>query len=186
MEDLETEPKRRIALRKKADHAKLFRSSSMICVLENPNQLLNIGSVMRNIDALGICKLYLVTDKKMDVKTNKSLHQSSVSASKWIYTRCFPTTQACLEHLKKNNFVSVATSPHQKGRTNVKLTEHDFTQYKKIAIWFGNESCGISDQVLDASKACVQMQMSGIVESLNLSVSTGIVLHHIWHQRYKI
>ena len=44
-----------------------------------------------------------------------------------------------MDHLEKNGFISLVTSPHVKGLRNVVLHDHDYTPYKKLAIWFGNE-----------------------------------------------
>ena len=87
-----------------------------------------------------------------------------------------------MDHLEKNKYVSVVTSPHIKGRTNVVLQHGDFTQ-KRLAVWFGNEARGISPQAVDRSAACINIEMYGIIESFNLAVSTGIVLYEITKQR---
>ena len=52
-------------LRLKANRAKKFRCKNLIAVLENPKNLENIGSVVRNIDALGVQKLYVVDGYKL-------------------------------------------------------------------------------------------------------------------------
>jgi tRNA (guanosine-2'-O-)-methyltransferase len=53
----------------------------------------------------------------------------------------------------------------------------------KLAIWFGNESRGINDRAVENSKACINIPMYGIIESLNLGTSTGIILYAITKQR---
>jgi tRNA (guanosine-2'-O-)-methyltransferase len=80
-------------------------------------------------------------------------------------------------------FVSVVTSPHMKGRKNVILHEADYTKFKKLAVWFGNEGRGISRLALERSELCVNIPMFGIIESLNLGTSSGIVLYEISKQR---
>ena len=95
----------------------------------------------------------------------------------------FDDTASCLAHLEKNGFVSVVTSPHTKGRKNVVLHEADYTKYTKLAVWFGNEGTGISDVALERSEMCVNIPMAGIIESLNLGTSSGIVLYEIAKQR---
>jgi tRNA (guanosine-2'-O-)-methyltransferase len=105
-----------------------------------------------------------------------------VSAVKWTFVKKFNTTEECLAHLEKNKFVSIATSPHVKGKTNIILQDGDFTQ-KRLAVWFGNESRGISDLAVERSAACISVEMYGIIESLNLATSTGIVLYEITKQR---
>jgi tRNA (guanosine-2'-O-)-methyltransferase len=63
------------------------------------------------------------------------------------------------------------------------LHEHDYTGYKKLAIWFGNEGTGISESALERSELCINIPMYGIIESLNLGTSSGIVLYEITKQR---
>lgn len=64
------------------------------------------------------------------------------------------------------------------------LYEESFTQ-PKLAVWFGNESKGISEDATEAADMCIQIPMGGIVESLNLGTSTGIILSYIGYQRLR-
>jgi tRNA (guanosine-2'-O-)-methyltransferase len=79
--------------------------------------------------------------------------------------------------------VSIVTSPHIKGRKNVVLHEGDYTAYTKLAVWFGNESKGISALAVERSEMCVGIPMFGMIESLNLGTSSGIVLYEVTKQR---
>jgi len=176
------------SLRKRADEIKDARCKNLIAVLEEPNDPKNIGTVIRNINALGVEKLYIVDSRNIvpksweEIRERKSLMKSSVSAVKWTFIKQFKSTEECFEHLEKKRFLSIATSPHIKGKTNIILQEGDFTQ-KRLAVWFGNESRGVSDLVIERSEACINIKMYGIVESLNLATSTGIVLYEITKQR---
>jgi tRNA (guanosine-2'-O-)-methyltransferase len=177
-------------LRIRADNAKKYRCKNLIVVLENPKTIENVGSTIRNVDALGAQKLYVIDGFKLlpdnwQVMRNKTnLNKISVSAIKWAYVRRFPNTESCIQYLKNKGFVSVVTSPHQKGKTNVLLENGSFI-HKKLAVWFGNESQGISDEAVSASEFCVNITMSGIIESLNLGTCTGIVLYEVTKQRRK-
>jgi tRNA (guanosine-2'-O-)-methyltransferase len=176
------------SLRKRADKIKDFRCKNLIVVLEDPKDPTNVGTVIRNINALGVEKLYLVDSGNLlpnnwdEFKEKKSILASSVSSVKWTFVKKFSSTEQCLQHLEKNHFTSVVTSPHIKGRTNVILHEGNYTQ-KKLAVWFGKESIGISDLAVERSAACLNIEMFGIVESLNLATSTGIVMYEIARQR---
>ena len=88
-----------------------------------------------------------------------------------------------VKHLKKKNFESVVTSPHVKGKSNAVLHEADYTTFTKLAVWFGNESRGISDLAVEHANMCISIPMFGMIESLNLGTSTGIVLYEITKQR---
>ncbi len=175
-------------VRARANYAKTGRCKNLIAVLENPSNPENIATVIRNINALGVEKLYVVDETGVipatweRMRENKTLMKKSVSAVKWTFVKTFKTTAECFDHLEKNKFTSVVTSPHIKGKTNVVLQHGDFTQ-KRLAVWFGNEARGISDYAVSRSAACVSIEMYGIIESLNLATSTGIVLYEITKQR---
>jgi tRNA (guanosine-2'-O-)-methyltransferase len=176
------------SLRIKADKAKQFRCKDLIVVLENPKNLENVGSVIRNIDALGAEKLYVVDGNNLlpddwnQMRNRTSLNKISASAIKWTFVKKFNTAEDCLKHLQNKKFDSIVTSPHVKGKTNWELSEGKYTN-KRLAVWFGNESQGVSEKAIENSLACVSIPMNGIIESLNLGTSTGIVLYVITNQR---
>ncbi len=180
--------KEKSSLRKRADSIKEFRCKNLVAVLEDPKDPNNVGTVIRNINALGVEKLYIVDSANLfpndwdEFKQRKSIVASSVSSVKWTFVKKFKSTEECLQHLEKNHFVSMVTSPHIKGKTNTILHEGNYTQ-KKLAIWFGKESIGISDLAVERSVGCINIEMFGLVESLNLATSTGIVLYEVARQR---
>lgn len=175
-------------IRQRADEIKAYQCKNLIAVLENPMDIKNIGAVIRNANALGVEKIYVVdsrhslSDDWEELRGRKSLSRISVSASKWTFVKRFNSTEECFAHLQKNRFVSVITSPHIKGKLNHILHEADYTQ-PKLAVWFGNESRGVSDTVVDNSEFCISIPMFGMIESLNLATTTGIVLYEITKQR---
>lgn len=175
-------------IRQRADEIKPYRCKNLIAVLENPMDIKNIGAVIRNVNALGVEKIYIVDSRKSlpddweEMKERKSLAKISVSAIKWSFVKRFDSTEDCLAHLNKNRFTSIVTSPHVKGKDNFILHEADYTQ-PKLAVWFGNESRGVSDLVVEQSTACISIPMFGMIESLNLGTTTGIVLYEITKQR---
>ncbi len=177
------------SVRQRADAIKSFRCKNLIAVMENPTDIRNIGSVIRNANALGVEKVYIVDPRKtvpddwQEARGRKSLSKTSASAVKWTFVRRFDSTESCLEHLRKKGFKSVVTSPHVKGKSNVFLHEGDFTDYAKLAVWFGNEGHGISTLAVEHCDMCVAIPMFGMIESLNLGTSSGIVLYEVAKQR---
>lgn len=186
---MEENKKSKTSLRAKADKIKEFRCKNLIAVIEFPSDLRNIGTIIRNVNALGVEKAYVVTDGNFvpddwqEMRSRRSLSVTSASAIKWSFVKKFHDTESCLGHLERKGFISVVTSPHTKGRKNVILHEADYTKYKKLAVWFGNEGIGISRLALERSELCVNIPMFGIIESLNLGTSSGIVLYEITRQR---
>lgn len=183
----ETKPKS--SIRERAEKIKPYRCKNLIAVIEDPHDIKNIGTVIRNVNALGVEKTYIVDPGKRlpddwhEMRERKSLSGTSVSAIKWSFVRRFDSTEDCLKHLEKNRFVSIVTSPHVKGQKNVILHEGDYTVHHKLAVWFGNESRGISALAVKRSDLCVSIPMFGMIESLNLGTTSGIVIYEITKQR---
>lgn len=180
-----------MSIRARIKQIKHLRNKHLICVLENPKSAINLATTIRNVSALGIEKIYVIGGYPGIPKTfessrrNKELANSSVGSNKWVFVKHFENTEDCIDHLKKKDYVMAITSPYLKGKKNVELYTGDFTQ-KRLAIWFGNESNGISDIAAKNADVCIQIPMGGVVESLNLGTSTGIVLSYVRHQRLKI
>lgn len=180
--------KEKSTVRQRADAIKPFRCKYLIAVIENPMDKRNIGTVIRNVNALGVEKVYVVDSRKslpddwQEIRRQKALSETSVSASKWSFVKRFDSTEECLAHLERHRYTSIVTSPHVKGKQNYILHEADYT-CPRLAVWFGNESRGISDLAVERSAFCVSIPMFGMIESLNLGTTSGIVLYEITKQR---
>ena len=186
---MEEEKAEKSSARKRADEIKEFQCKNLIAVIEDPSNIKNIGTVVRNVNALGVEKVYVVDSRNslpddwQEMRETKTLSKTSVSAIKWSFVKRFNSTEECIEHLQKNNFVSFVTSPHIKGRSNASLEEVDFTEHYKLAVWFGNEARGISATAIEHSNLCVSIPMFGMIESFNLGTTSGIVLYEATKQR---
>jgi tRNA (guanosine-2'-O-)-methyltransferase len=185
IEDSGTRP----TVRARANAIKPFVCKNLIAVVEAPSDIKNIGTVIRNVNALGVEKVYIVDpnralpDDWQEMRERSSLMKTSVSAVKWSFVRRFDSTDDCFDHLERKNFRSIVTSPHVKGKTSIYLHEGDFTQHAKLAVWFGNEKRGISERAVERSDMCVAIPMFGMIESFNLGTSSGIVLYEVAKQR---
>jgi len=186
---MEGEIKPRRSARERADKIKPFRCRNLIAVLENPTDVQNIGTVIRHVNALGVGKVYVVDprhslrDDGQDLRGWKSVSKTSVSAVKWTFVKRFDSTDGCFDHPERKGFKSIVTSPHVKGKTSIFLNEGDYTAHAKLAVWFGSEATGISNRAIERSEMCVCIPMFGMIESLNLGTSSGIVLYEVARQR---
>jgi tRNA (guanosine-2'-O-)-methyltransferase len=186
---MEEKAKSRESVRKRVDDIKSFRCKNLIAVLENPTDIKNIGTVIRNVNAMGVEKVYVVDPRRslpddwQDLREKKSVLKTSVSAVKWTFVKRFDNTDECFDHLENMNFTSIVTSPHVKGKASIFLHEGDYTVHHKLAVWFGSEAVGISDRAVERSALCVSIPMFGMIESLNLGTSSGIVLYEVTKQR---
>lgn len=177
-------------IREKSDLIKEYRCKNLIAVIEDPKTPKNLGTVLRNVNALGVEKAYVVDSSNSipadweDIREWNPLLKSSASAVKWTFVKKFSTTLECIKHLEENKFISAVTSPHIKGKENFDLSDGEYTQ-KRLAVWFGNETRGVSDEAIEHSEFCINIPMYGIIESLNLGTSSGIVLYEVTRQRRK-
>lgn len=185
----DVEERSKPSVRKRADAIKPFRCKNLIAVLENPTDVANIGTVIRNVNALGVEKVYVVDPRRslpddwQDLRARRSISKTSVSAVKWTFVRRFDNTDECFDHLERKNFRSIVTSPHVKGKHSIYLHEGDYTAFTKLAVWFGSEAIGISERAVERAEMCVSVPMFGMIESLNLGTSSGIVLYEVARQR---
>ena len=186
---MEERAESRKSVRSRADEIRSFRCKNLIAVLENPTNVKNIGTVIRNVNALGVEKVYVVDPRQslpddwQNLRDQKSVSKTSVSAVKWTFVKRFDSTDECFDHLEETGFKSIVTSPHVKGKACIFLHEGDYTVHHKLAVWFGSEATGISDRAVERSEMCVSIPMFGMIESLNLGTSSGIVLYEIAKQR---
>ena len=177
------------SVRLRADEIKSFRCKNLIAVIENPTDIKNIGTVIRNVNALGVEKVYVVDPRRslpdnwQELRERASISKTSVSAVKWTFVRRFDSTDDCFDHLEQKNFKSIVTSPHVKGKTSIFLHEGDYKKHAKLAVWFGSEAIGISENAVKRAEMCVCIPMFGMIESLNLGTSSGIVLYEVAKQR---
>lgn len=182
-------PKQKRSVRKRADEIKPFRCKNLIAVIENPTDIRNIGTVIRNVNALGVEKVYVVDPRRslpddwQQLRERQSISTTSVSAVKWTFVRRFDSTADCFDHLERKNFKSIVTSPHVKGKASIFLHEGDYTKHAKLAVWFGSEAAGISELAVERAEMCVSVPMFGMIESLNLGTCSGIVLYEVTKQR---
>lgn len=159
----------------------------LIAVLENPNYIINIGHVIRNVNGLGLDRLYVVDQlRRLDddpdaLRNRKTLLKHSSGAVQFTSVRRFDSTQQCLQVLAAEGFVSVGTTPHVNEKTCL-LHESNLTA-PKLALWFGDEAGGLTDEALAHCQFNVVVDMRGQVESLNLATSTGIVFYEALRQR---
>lgn len=86
-------------------------------------------------------------------------------------------TKKTIEILTKRVSFICSNPTCQKSTSEGKYTK------MKLAVWFGNETHGLSEKAIENGFACITIPMCGMVESLNLGSSTGIVLYEITKQR---
>jgi len=157
-----------------------------VIVLENIADPHNAAAVWRSADAFGFQKIYLVYSKEKAINPKKIGKASSASANKWLSFKIFKNIDECYEKLRKDGYKIYATVLDKEAK---EIRETRFCQRLqrgkgKIAIVFGNEHQGLSDEAIKGADEKTYIPMRGMVQSLNISVTAGIVMYEIDRQRF--
>ena len=159
----------------KVERVLSHRQADLRVVLEGVTIAHNASAVIRTCDAAGVLYLDLVAPNPELLRFNEAI---STRADKWLEIAVHATPADCLEPLKKAGFEIVATHLE---RDAVPYTDIDFV--KPVALVFGSEADGISEDCLAFADKVVRIPMLGMVQSLNLSVSVAVMLYEALRQR---
>jgi tRNA (guanosine-2'-O-)-methyltransferase len=153
------------------------RQKYLTVVIENVHDSHNVSAILRSAESIGIDRVYLIYNQE---KFPRISSVSSASAKKWVEIVKFRTVEECFKELKKQKFKIYSTHMLADGR-NTSLYELDLS--KRVALVFGNEHRGVSDEVKNLADRNFLIPMLGMVQSLNVSVSVAVCLFEAMRQR---
>lgn len=152
------------------------RTFHLTVVLENIFQSQNASAVLRSCEVLGIQKVNVVEQNNTFNLNPKVV----MGAAKWLDIDRFDNTQNntrdCIESLKEQGYTVVATSPH--AHQDI----HEINLERPLALMFGTELTGLSDQALELADEKVKIPMYGFTESYNISVSAAMTMFTLVHR----
>lgn len=150
------------------------RTKHITVALEDIYQSQNASAVLRTCDCFGIQDVHIIENKN----TYSVNPDVALGATKWLnlkkYNQEENNTLACYHALREKGYRILATTPH---KDDALLDELSLDT--KIALVFGTELEGLSDVAIENADAYVKIPMYGFTESLNISVSAAITLHHL-------
>jgi len=149
------------------------RTKHFTVATEDVYQLHNTSAVIRSCDVFGIQEVNIIEEQNSK-KIDKEI---AMGAQKWVDLNRFSNVKDCMASLKEKGYQIVATTPH-----NDDCELHDFDVSKKACFFFGTETDGLSQRVLDNADCFLKIPMVGFTESLNISVSAAIILQHVTTQ----
>ncbi|XP_022144552.1 uncharacterized protein LOC111014206 [Momordica charantia] len=147
------------------------RSYSVCLVVEGLSDFGNVSAAFRSADALGFQSVHVVScDASKRYRENRHV---SMGAEKWLDIELWNSTPECFKTLKSRGYRIVST---HLGTNAVSVYDMDWLCPTAIVV--GNESRGISDEALELSDMHCSIPMNGMVDSFNVSVAAGILMHH--------
>lgn len=151
------------------------RQPSLKIILENIHDPHNVSAIFRTCDAAGIPKVSLLYNIEPFPKIGK---KSSASAFKWIEREKFKSVEECFKQLRSERYKIYVSSISENA---IDLYKIDFTE--RSAIVMGNEHRGVSKEAEELADEKFYIPMYGMVQSLNVSVSTAITIYEALRQR---
>ena len=152
------------------------RQDNLTIVLENVFDPHNISAVMRTCDAVGVQDLFILNTKIPRHK--KWGAKSSSSAAEWLTIHQYTDARECFNALRSRADRIFTT--HLSGDA-VSLYQMDLTS--RIALVFGNEHSGVSDEIRALADGNFIIPQVGIIKSLNISVACAVSLYEAFRQK---
>lgn len=158
--------------------------ANIILILHNIRSLHNVGSIFRTGDAAGVKKIYLTgyTPAPSDKfgKIRQEIAKTALGAEKTVGWQYCKNISTLIKKLKKEKFhiAAVEQSPKAINYKNFRPAWLGRPKYP-LALIFGNEVQGLSKKILKKCDKIIEIPMHGKKESLNVSVSAGIILFSI-------
>ncbi len=152
------------------------RQPTLTIVLENVHDPHNVSAVLRSCDAVGVLDVHLVYHSGQSFP--ELGEKSSASARKWVLTHKHHNIESCYAFLRSQGKTILTTAMGNEARS---LYSVDFTG--PIAIVFGNEHAGVSDEAIAKADGNVLIPQVGMIQSLNISVACAVTLYEAFRQR---
>jgi 23S rRNA (guanosine2251-2'-O)-methyltransferase len=147
----------------------------LVCVLDNIRSQHNIGSVFRTADAFRIERLYLCGITA--TPPNREITKTALGATEsmeWVY---FVQVNDAIRELKSLGYIIVAV---EQANGSIPLQFFRPKPGEKLALIFGNEVNGVSDEAMELADVCIEIPQFGTKHSLNVSITAGIVLWNVF------
>ena len=153
------------------DEFKQANKLPLAVILDEVRSLHNIGSVFRTSDAFLVERIYLCGITATPL--HPEMHKTALGAEDTVDWKYVKHTLEAVEELHNEGYTVLAI---EQVEGSTMLDELELEPDKKYAIVMGNEVKGVQQEVIDACDGCIEIPQYGTKHSLNVSVTTGIVL----------
>ncbi len=165
---------------KKIKDVMSHRQSSLAVVLENVDDVHNVGAILRSCDAFGIGEVHLLYTINKAPRNYQLRSKSAASATKWLKITKWDSVAKLATYLKRKKMLIAVT---RLDDSSVDPANVDLTQ--PIAIVIGNEKDGVSEALAKKATLNLKLPMVGFVQSFNVSVAAALLMYESFRQRAK-
>ena len=150
------------------------RTNHLCVVLENIFQAHNASAVLRSCDCFGVQHVHFIENKN----SLRISDEVAMGSSSWLsihrHREATNNTTNTLNELKRQGYHVVVTSPHKNGHTPATLPVD-----KKMALVFGTEQEGLTEEALACADDYLTVPMYGFTESFNISVCAALCMYEL-------
>ncbi len=159
---------------------KRIKRNEIYIILDNVWDTYNIGSIFRLADAVAAKKIFLCGGT--ETPPNHRIKKASINTTEWVTWSYKDTALEALQEVKsKNSKVKIIAIEQSK-----KSVPYDKFDYQlPVCLIVGNETTGVSKEVLEMADGIVELPMFGVNISLNVIVSLGIVLYKVIEKTHR-
>jgi tRNA G18 (ribose-2'-O)-methylase SpoU len=143
----------------------------VLLLLENIRSMHNVGSVFRSADAFLVEGIYLCGYTPRP--PHRDIHKTALGATDTVAWKYMDSAAEAVQQLRETGYRVLAV---EQVEGSMALQSFEWPAGEKLAIVFGNEVEGVSEEVLACCHHCIEIPQFGTKHSLNVSVAAGIVL----------
>jgi len=152
------------------------RQKDLVVFVDDVTNEHNFSAILRTCDAVGVMRVYYFSEAKKGIEINEAV---SMAANRWLFIeRVYDREKAIKELKERENLQVVVTWLDESSKD---FREIDYTKPTLLVV--GNELKGVSEDILNLADERIVIPMMGMVQSLNVSVATGIILYEALRQR---
>jgi len=153
---------------------KKIKHNPIYLVLDNIIDTYNIGSLFRLGDAIAAKKLYICGES--EYPPSSRIHKAAVGTENWVNWEKRDSAIEVIKELKSQNIQTIAVEQDERAVSYKKL--NSLIKFP-VAIIVGNETTGVSKEVLDLADTIVELPMFGINTSMNVWGSAAVIAYKI-------
>jgi len=143
-------------------------------ILDNVRSQQNIGSVFRTSDAFNLAGILLCGISA--TPPQREIHRTALGSEDTVVWKYFEKTLDALAFARAEGHILIAI---EQAEGSISLTDFPAHEHKQMALIFGNEIDGVSQEVMDQVDYCIEIPQFGTKHSINVAVSAGIVIWHL-------
>lgn len=154
----------------KINHFAEESSDFVLPVIEDVFQFRNAAAIVRSVEACGFHKIIAMESEN---KFNPNLRVTK-GAETWVEVEKLPHRLDSIKEIKNRGYKILAVSPEK----NATLLP-DFTISEPVALVFGTEAEGVTEEILDFADETLAIPMFGFTRSFNVSVAAAICVYEL-------